>query len=112
MSEKKPKFNADAAEEYFSNLLIDYRNTKEKVFKEDNENNDSCNPVYSDRFEKWLGKEIAMREVLDYFSKFDLEDNEPLNFSQVPFKNTVEGMKNLNDALLQEFNEKYKNDLK
>ena len=52
---KKPAFNADAAEEYF-------------------EGRHASNYIYSAEYQKYLGMQIAMIEVLDYFSKYDLVD--------------------------------------
>lgn len=69
---KKPVFNADAAEEYFSDLLVFYRNTANDIFSRDNDGRDISNQVYSAEYQKWLGMQIAMREVLEYFSKFEL----------------------------------------
>ena len=68
----KPVFNADAAEEYFSDLLTFYRNTANDIFRRDNEGRDASNQTYSAEYQKWLGMQIAMREVLEYFSKYDL----------------------------------------
>ena len=69
---KRPIFNADAAEEYFTDLCTYYRDSRNQVFKKDNEGRNSANPWYSAEYQKLLGKEMAMREVLEYFSKFDL----------------------------------------
>ena len=72
---RKPPFNADAAEEYFTSLCIYYRDSRNQIFKKDNEGRNSANPFYpfySAEYQKLLGKEMAMREVLEYFSKFDL----------------------------------------
>ena len=73
---KKPLFNADAAEEYFTNLCTYYRDSRNQIFKKDNEGRNSANPCYSAEYQKLLGKEMAMREVLEYFSKFDLGPSE------------------------------------
>ena len=69
---KKPVFNADAAEEYFSDLLVFYRNTANDIFSRDNDGRDISTQVYPAEYQKWLGMQIAMREVLEYFSKFEL----------------------------------------
>lgn len=71
---KKPAFNADAAEEYFSCLLGYYRNTGYDIFSRDNEGRHASNYIYSAEYQKYLGMQIAMIEVLDYFSKYDLVD--------------------------------------
>lgn len=75
---KKPLFDADAAEEYFTNLCIYYRDSRNRMFKRDNEGRNSANPCYSAEYQKLLGKEMAMREVLEYFSKFDVISNDEL----------------------------------
>ena len=69
---KKPVFNADAAEEYFSDLLVFYRNTANDIFKKDNEGRHAYNQTYSAEYQKYVGMQMAMREVLEYFSKFEL----------------------------------------
>lgn len=69
---KKPVFNADAAEEYFSDLLVFYRNTANDIFRKDNEGRHASNQTYSAEYQKYVGMQVAMREVLKYFSKFDL----------------------------------------
>ena len=69
---KKPVFNADAAEEYFSDLLVFYRNTANDIFRKDNEGRHASNQTYSAEYQKYVGMQVAMREVLEYFSKFDL----------------------------------------
>lgn len=74
MDGKKPLFSADAAEEYFSTLLTYYRNTANDIFKRDNEGRHSSNQIYSAEYQKYLGMQIAMREVLEYFAKFELGD--------------------------------------
>ena len=69
--------NADAAEEYFSDLLTFYRKTANDIFRRDNEGRQISNQTYSAEYQKWLGMQAAMREVLEYFSKYDLgERNE------------------------------------
>lgn len=71
---KKPAFNADAAEEYFSNLLVYYRNTANDIFRRDNDGRHASEHIYSAEYQKYVGMQIAMREVLEYFSKYDLAD--------------------------------------
>lgn len=71
---KKPTFNADAAEEYFSDLLVYYRNTANDIFRRDNDGRHASEHIYSAEYQKYVGMQIAMREVLEYFSKYDLED--------------------------------------
>ena len=74
MAGKKTLFSADAAEEYFSTLLIYYRNTGNDIFKRDNEGRHASDQIYSAEYQKYLGMQIAMREVLEYFDKFELGD--------------------------------------
>ena len=74
MAGKKPLFSADAAEEYFSTLLTYYRNTANDIFKRDNEGRHVSDQIYSAEYQKYLGMQIAMREVLEYFAKFELGD--------------------------------------
>lgn len=74
MAGKKPLFSADAAEEYFSTLLTYYRNTGNNIFKQDNEGRHVSDQIYSAEYQKYLGMQIAMREVLEYFAKFELGD--------------------------------------
>ena len=74
MDGKKPLFSADAAEEYFSTLLTYYRNTGNDIFKRDNEGRHASDQIYSAEYQKYLGMQIAMREVLEYFAKFELGD--------------------------------------
>lgn len=69
---KKPVFNADAAEEYFSDLLVFYRNTANDIFRKDNEGRHASNQTYSAEYQKYVGMQMAMREVLEYFSQFEL----------------------------------------
>ena len=71
---KKPAFNADAAEEYFSDLLFYYKKTGDDIFNRDNEGRHTTNFIYSAEYQKYVGMQIAMREVLEYFSKYDLAD--------------------------------------
>lgn len=68
----EPVFNADAAEEYFSDLLVFYRNTANDIFRKDNEGRHASNQTYSAEYQKYVGMQMAMREVLEYFSKFEL----------------------------------------
>ena len=74
MAGKKPLFSTDAAEEYFSTLLTYYRNTGNDIFKRDNEGRHVSDQIYSAEYQKYLGMQIAMREVLEYFGKFELGD--------------------------------------
>ena len=74
MDGKKPLFSADAAEEYFSTLLTYYRNTGNDIFKRDNEGRHVSDQIYSAEYQKYLGMQLAMREVLEYFAKFELGD--------------------------------------
>ena len=71
---KKPTFNADAAEEYFSDLLVYYRNTANDIFRRGNDGRHASEHIYSAEYQKYVGMQIAMREVLEYFSKYDLAD--------------------------------------
>ena len=71
---KKPAFDADAAEEYFSDLLVYYRNTANDIFRRDNEGRHASEHIYSAEYQKYVGMQIAMRDVLEYFSKYDLVD--------------------------------------
>ena len=73
---KKPVFNADAAEEYFSDLLVFYRNTANDIFRKDNEGRHASNQTYSAEYQKYVGMQMAMRKVLEYFSS----NYEPLNY--------------------------------
>ena len=70
---KKPVFNPDAAEEYFSMLLTSYRDTANDIFRRDNEGRHASEQHYSAEYQKYVGMQIAMREVLEYFGKFDLD---------------------------------------
>ena len=74
MDGKKPLFSANEAEEYFSTLLTYYRNTGNDIFKRDNEGRHVSDQIYSAEYQKYLGMQIAMREVLEYFAKFELGD--------------------------------------
>lgn len=69
--QKKPEFDADAAEDFITNLCIEVRKAKEEVFRKDNSERDRFDFVYSDQYYKLLGQEIAYRKVLEYFTKFD-----------------------------------------
>lgn len=69
---KKTLFNPDAAEEYFSMLLAHYRDTANDIFRRDNEGRPASEQHYSAEYQKYVGMQIAVREVLEYFSKFDL----------------------------------------
>lgn len=67
------KFNANNAEEYFSNLAVYYRNMANDIFKRDNEGRHPSEQIYSAEYQKFMGMYLAMKEVLEYFSKFELE---------------------------------------
>lgn len=69
---KKLVFNPDAAEEYFSMLLTSYRDTANDIFRRDNEGRHASEQHYSAEYQKYVGMQIAMREVLEYFGKYDL----------------------------------------
>lgn len=71
---KKPVFNADAAEEYFSDLLAYYRNIANDIFRRDNDGRHASGQIYSAEYQKFLGMQAAMREVLEYFGKYDLRE--------------------------------------
>ena len=93
MDGKKPLFSADAAEEYFSTLLTYYRNTGNDIFKRDNEGRYVSDQIYSAEYQKYLGMQIAMREVLEYFAKFELGD------TALRQQETVTNRNGLNDPL-------------
>lgn len=67
----KPQFDADAAEDYITNLCIEARKAREEVFRKDNLGRDRFDFVYSDQYNKLLGQETAYRRVLRYFAMFD-----------------------------------------
>ena len=69
---KKLVFNPDAAEEYFSMLLTSYRDTANDIFRRNNEGRHAYEQHYSAEYQKYVGMQIAMREVLEYFGKYDL----------------------------------------
>lgn len=69
---EKPLFNADDAEEHFSSLCVFYRETANEIFKRDNEGRHASEQMYSAEYQKYIGMQIAMREVLEYFAKFEL----------------------------------------
>lgn len=93
MDGKKPLFSADEAEEYFSTLLTYYRNTANDIFKRDNEGRHSSNQIYSAEYQKYLGMQIAIREVLEYFAKFELGD------TAIRQQETVTNRNGLNEPL-------------
>ena len=72
-SQNKPLFDADAAEEYFAELLVYYRNMANDIFRRDNEVRHASEQIYSAEYQKFVGMQSAMRKVLDYFSKFELK---------------------------------------
>ncbi len=69
---EKIGFNADNAEEYFADLCAHYRTLANEVFARDNEGRHASEQMYSAEYQKYIGAQMAMKEVLDYFSKFDL----------------------------------------
>lgn len=71
-----PPFNADAAEEFITQLCIDAKNQRNEVYRKDNERRDGANPWYSDLYYRLLGQEMAYRRVLEYFAQFDLNEHE------------------------------------
>lgn len=93
MDGKKPLFSADAAEEYFFTLLTYYRNTGNDIFKRDNEGRHVSDQIYSAEYQKFLGMQIAMREVLEYFAKFELGD------TAIRQQETVTNRNGLNEPL-------------
>lgn len=68
---ERPKFDADAAEDYITDLCIEARKSKEEVLRKDNLGRDRFDFVYSDQYYKLLGQETAYRRVLRYFAMFD-----------------------------------------
>lgn len=72
---KKPPFSASRAEEYFFMLRDSFHDEKERIFKRDNEGRHPFDQLYSAEYQKALGKELALREVLDYFSKYDFPED-------------------------------------
>ena len=74
---RKLVFNPDAAEEYFSMLLTSYRDTANDIFRRDNEGRHASEQHYSAEYQKYVGMQIAMREVLEYFGKFYKEGGIP-----------------------------------
>lgn len=57
-------------EELIHNKFLETQRLKEKRFKKDNENNESIfNFHYSNDYYKFLGKELAFKEVLDEMDK-------------------------------------------
>ena len=84
MDSKKPVFDADAAEEYFTDLAVFYKNTANDIFKRDNEGRHASEHIWSAEYQKYLGMQIAMREVLEYFLKFELQQpNAPLSLDEL-----------------------------
>jgi len=69
---KKTLFNPDAAEEYFTDLFVSYRGTANDIFIRDNQGRHASDLHYSAEYQKYVGMMAAMREVLEYFGKFDL----------------------------------------
>lgn len=71
--QNKPLFDADASEEYFVDLLVYYRNVANDIFERDNKGRHASEQIYSAEYQKFVGMQSAMKEVLDYFSKFELK---------------------------------------
>jgi len=69
------KFNANNAEEYFSDLAAYYRNQANDIFNRDNEGRHPSEQMCSAEYQRFMGMHLAMKEVLEYFSKFELEDD-------------------------------------
>ena len=67
----KLKFNPYNAEDYFMNQRKYYEGQKNRIFKNDNEGRDSNNSMFSAEYQKYLGMEMAYKEVIDYFSKYE-----------------------------------------
>lgn len=80
---QKPLFNADNAEEYFSALCASYRDTANEIFKRDNDGRHASEQIYSAEYQKFIGMQIAMREVLEYFSKFELIQPQKSNADRI-----------------------------
>lgn len=80
---QKPFFNADNAEEYFSDLCVSYRETANEIFKRDNDGRHASEQIYSAEYQKFIGMQIAMREVLEYFSKFELIQPQKSNADRI-----------------------------
>lgn len=80
---KKPLYNADDAEEYFSSLCVFYRETANEIFKRDNDGRHASKQIFSSEYQKYLGMQIAMREVLEYFSKFELIQPQKTNADRI-----------------------------
>jgi hypothetical protein len=68
----KTPFNADNAEEYFTDLLAFYKSECEKIYRQDNEGRHPSNPIYSAEYQRVYGRTEALKEVLEYFAKFEL----------------------------------------
>lgn len=80
---EKPLFNADDAEDYFSSLCASYRETANEIFKRDNEGRHASEQMYSAEYQKYIGMQIAMREVLEYFAKFELVPPQKTNADRI-----------------------------
>ena len=85
-----PVFDANAAEEHFAALCDHYKELKEKAFRAANEGRSASGLVHSAETQKYLGMELAMREVLNYFSQYELphapekSENAPLDIDELP----------------------------
>lgn len=83
MLDAKPLFNADNAEEFFSSLFVSCRETANEIFKRDNDGRHASEQIYSADYQKFIGMQIAMREVLEYFSKFELIQPQKSNADRI-----------------------------
>ena len=114
MAGKKPLFSADAAEEYFSTLLTYYRNTGNDIFKRDNEGRHVSDQIYSAEYQKYLGMQIAMREVLEYFAKFELEDTALRQQEAVTNRNeplTLDELRKMDGEFVSDYQPAYYDDI-
>lgn len=73
--DKRPVFNADNAEECFTQLRSYYKKIAKEIFDKENEKREKSDPIYSADYQKWIGRVCAMDEVLEYFSKFKTESD-------------------------------------
>ena len=58
--QNKPLFDADAAEEYFVDLLAYYRDVANDIFKRDNEGRHASEQICSAEYQKFVGMQSAM----------------------------------------------------
>lgn len=80
---QKMLFDADRAEEYFSDLCTYYRNMANEIFARDNEGRHASEQIYSAEYQKYVGMQIAMKEVLEYFSKYELPQSQETKADRV-----------------------------